>query len=82
LDCVEDEAVEDNLCQENNIDVFPGGKSECWEQCILTPTLPDLNVLENIVKRHVEVFFQPYDKEELRVDPLVLSVDSNAHFNM
>ena len=28
------------------------------------------------------MFFQPFDQEGLRVDPLVLSVDPNAHFNM
>jgi hypothetical protein len=28
------------------------------------------------------VLFQPFDQEGLRVDPLVLSVDPNAHFNM
>jgi hypothetical protein len=36
LEYVEDEAVEDNLFQEDDIDVFPGEKSENWEQCFLT----------------------------------------------
>jgi len=36
LEYVEDEAVEDNLFQEDYIDVFPGEKSENWEKCFLT----------------------------------------------
>ena len=74
--------MEDNLFQENDIDVFPREKSENWEKCFFDPTFPDLNTLRNIVQRHEEVLFQPFDQEGLRVDPLVLSVDPNAHFNM
>jgi len=32
LEYVEDEAAEDNLFQEDDIDVFPGEKLENWEQ--------------------------------------------------
>ena len=46
------------------------------------PTFPDLNTLRNIVQRHREVLFQPFDQEGLWVDPLVLSVDPYAQFNM
>jgi len=35
------------------------------------------------VQRHGEVLhFQPFDNEDLRVDPLVLSVDPNSHFHL
>jgi hypothetical protein len=45
-------------------------------------TFPDLNTLKNIVQSHGKVLFQPFDQEGLRVDPLILSVDFNAHFNI
>ena len=62
--------------------MFPGEISENWER-FFYPTFPDLNTLRNIVQRHGrEVLFQSFDQEGLRVDPLVLSVDPNVHFNM
>ena len=46
------------------------------------PNFPDLNTLRNIVQRYGEMLFQPFDKNRLRVDLVVLSVDFKAHFNM
>jgi len=34
------------------------------------------------VQRHVEVLFQSFGKDGSKVDPLVLSMHPNSHFNM
>ena len=54
---VEDEAVEDNLFQENGIDVFPGEISENWEQFFLTR----LFLTSIPSETSWEVLFQPFD---------------------
>ena len=63
--------------------MFPGENRRIGSNVFSTlNTFPDLNTLRYIVQRHGEVLFQPFDQEGSRVDPLVLSVNPNAQFNM
>ena len=49
---------------------------------VFDPNFPDQDALKSIVRRHGQIFFQPFDQEGLRVENLHLEVDPLAHFTM
>ena len=46
------------------------------------PNFPDQDALKSILRRHGQIFFQPFDQEGLRVESLHLEVDPLARFRM
>jgi hypothetical protein len=78
----QDEAREDRLMAESTMEVFPEFTGEAWEQCEFNGEFPDLDRLVEIVRRHGEKLFQPFDREGLRVEPLELQVQRGSTFRM
>jgi len=62
-------APENEWLENSDLDAFPSQVSEPWELCTYNPKFPELERLKAIVKSHGSVWFQPFDKEGLRVSP-------------
>ena len=75
-------APEDDLLENSTIGVFPDLNLEPWESCHFNPDFPELIQLQQIVRYHGNVLFQPFDHEGLRVQPLKLKVNPLATFRM
>jgi hypothetical protein len=82
LSLAHDDAPEDLILEESQLDVFPRPQVENWETCHFNPEFPQLDRLRDIVKQHGAILFQPFDLEGLRVDPLKLQVRPSATFRM
>ena len=78
----QDIAMEDDLLENSDLDVFPSQVSEPWESCTFNPNFSDLERLKSIVKSQGSILFQPFDKEGLWVSPLKLKVHASASFRM
>jgi hypothetical protein len=77
-----DDAPEDALMDNANVDVYPEAISEAWEQCHFNLAFPKLDHLKAIVREHGRTLFQPFDQEGSRVEPLKLKVKPSASFRM
>jgi hypothetical protein len=77
-----DNAPEDQLLQDSELEVFPERSEENWEMCHFSADFPHLERLKNIVRDHGSILFQPFDNDGLRVKPLELHVQAGATFRM
>ena len=52
-----DDAPEDSLMDNANVEVYPEPISEAWEQCHFNLDFPKLNHLKAIVREHCRTLF-------------------------
>ena len=60
-----DDAQEDALMDNANVDVYSEPISEAWEQCHFNLEFPKLEHLKAIVREHGRTPFQPFDQERI-----------------
>jgi len=77
-----DNAPEDAVMDNANVDVYPEPISEAWEKCHFILDFPKLDNLKEIVFEHGRTLFQPFDQKGLRFEPLKLKVRPSASFRM
>ena len=77
-----DDAPEDALMDNANVDIYPEPILEAWERCHFNLDFPKMDHLKAIVREHARTLFQPFDQEGLRVQPLKLKINPSATFRI